>query len=386
VRTTERRADLAFFLTALAALLILTLLGALQRRLELVGEDDFSRIWAGPRAFLDGHDPYDPASWLATTKGLGTQTPDTPVYIYPPWVILVLLPLAALPLNVATIVWLAGSVVAGLAGLRALLRASLPGMPLAHALAVAMLLLSWVGALSLVIGQWGFFLVAALSVVASFLRTRPLSAGAAAVALIAKPQLFTLAAPATAAHALWADRRAGVRFIAAAAGLTAVLVAVAWAVVPSWWPTWLVRIGGVQLGPDSDTIPGLLFALFGPGGPAFAPLVVLPLVAVGLAFHPRAPAWGPVWLVLSLVAAPYTNSYDQLVLVVPIVVGAGVALRRSARAAWLVLGSGAALLIGLTPLMYEIAVRRHSETFGVVVPLLLFAVLVAVLWPVRRAS
>jgi hypothetical protein len=36
--------------------------------------------------------------------------------------------------------------------------------------------------------------------------------------------------------------------------------------------------------------------------------------------------------------------------------------------------------------MYEIAVRRHSETFGVVVPLLLFAVLVAVLWPVRRAS
>ena len=128
--TPARRADLAFFASAAAALLVLVLFGALQRRLEMIGNDDLSRIWAGPRAVLIGADPYDPASWVATTRALGTLAPDTPVYIYPPWVTLVLVPLAALPLNVASMAWLVGSIAAGLAGLRLLLRASLPGRPL----------------------------------------------------------------------------------------------------------------------------------------------------------------------------------------------------------------------------------------------------------------
>ena len=387
--TPARRADHAFFASAAAALLVLILFGALQRRLEMIGHDDLSRIWAGPRAVLIGADPYDPASWAATTRALGTLTPDTPVYIYPPWVTLVLVPLAALPLNVASMAWLVGSIAAGLAGLRLLLRAHLPGRPLAHALGPAMLLLSWVGALSLVIGQWGLVLVGALSAATVWLGAHPRRAGAAAATLIVKPQLFILAGPALAIHALWvvAGRvpRTGVRFVATALALTTGLVAVAWIVIPSWWPTWLVRIGGVQLGPDSDTIPGLLFALAGPAGPAFAPVIVVPLIGLGLAFHPRSAGWLPVWLTLSLIVAPYTNSYDQILLIVPIVMAAGVAARRSAPASRLVLALGAVILIVMTPAMYEVAVRRHSETLGVLVPLVVFAVIVVTLWPQRRS-
>jgi hypothetical protein len=388
VRSRAGRADIAFFGSAAVSLLFLALFGALQQRLAMIGNDDLSRIWAGPRAVLTGADPYDPATWAATTRALGTLTPDTPVFIYPPWVTLVLIPLAALPLPVASIAWLIASIAAGLAGLRLLLRAYLPERPFAHALGVAMLLLSWVGALSLVIGQWGLLLVGALSAVAVWNEAHPRRAGAAAVTLIAKPQLFILAAPAIAAHALWPRRgrvpAAGAQLIVTALAITVALVAAAWIVMPSWWPTWLVRIGGVQLGPDSDTIPGLLFALAGPAGPPYAPFVGLPLLALGLAFHPRSAAWLPVWLTLSLIAAPYTNSYDQIVLVVPIVMAAGVAARRSARIAGFVLGAGAAVLIGLTPVMYEVAVRRHSETLGVFVPLLVFAIIVAALWPDRR--
>jgi hypothetical protein len=145
-----------------------------------------------------------------------------------------------------------------------------------------------------------------------------------------------------------------------------------------------VQVGGVQLGPDSDTVPGLLAALGGADGPRFAPLVLLALVAVALRFHPRSDAWLPVWLTLSLVAAPYTNSYDQILLVVPIVIACGVALRRSVARARMVMGVGATTLIVVTPLMYELAVRRHSETFGVLVPLTVFAVIVATLWPQAR--
>jgi hypothetical protein len=369
---------------------VLIAVGALQRRLELIGEDDFSRIWAGSRAIVTGHDPYDPSTWVATAVSFGTQAPDTSVFIYPPWVGLLLAPLALLPLATATIVWLAGSLVVGAAGLRALLRAYHPDRPLAHAIAAATLAFSWVAVLTLIIGQWAFLLIGIEAAILLSPRAgRPARAGVAASGLIIKPQLFLYAAPALALHALWprggrAPARAGVRFSVAAIGVTAVVVIGSTALVPSWWPNWLVYVGRQQLGPDSDTIPGLLFALGGPGAPAFAPLVLLPLLLVALQFHPRAEAWLPVWLALSIGAAPYTNSYDQALLIVPIVIASGIASRRSSRAGWIVLGSGAAILVGLTPLMYQIALRRHSETFGVLVSLAVFAVIVVALWPDRR--
>ena len=40
---------------------------------------------------------------------------------------------------------------------------------------------------------------------------------------------------------------------------------------------------------------------------------------------------------------------------------------------------------GLYAQMYELALRRHSETFGVLVPLAVCAVIVVALWPLRRA-
>lgn len=390
--TGARRADLAYFASTAAALGVLAVFGPLQQRLAMIGADDLSRIWAGPRALLSGADPYDPLTWSATAHALGTLPPDTPVYIYPPWVAVVLIPLGALSLDLASVAFLIGSVAAAVIGLRALLRSYLPGRPLMHALAAAMLLLSWVGALSLIIGQWGYLLIAALSAVVVLLRSgQPIPAGLAAVAMIIKPQLFILAAPALAARALWpiGPRRvapAGVRFVAAALVTTTAIVAVSWLVLPSWWPTWLIRVGGVQLRPDSDTVAGLLATLGGPNGPRFAPVVLLALIAVALRFHPRSEAWLPVWLTLSLIAAPYTNSYDQVLLVVPIVVACGVALRRSTTRARIVLGVGAAMLIVVTPLMYELAVRRHSETFGVLVPLVVFTVIVGALWPQARVA
>jgi len=58
--------------------------------------------------------------------------------------------------------------------------------------------------------------------------------------------------------------------------------------------------------------------------------------------------------------------------------------RRSRRASWIVLGLGALVLLVVTPLMYELALTRHSETYGVLVPLAVFATVVIALWPLRR--
>src|SRR5439155_27331661 len=112
-----------------------------------------------------------------------------------------------------------------------------------------------------------------------------------------------------------------------ALGMSVALVALASLVTPTWWAAWLFLVCGVQLGPDSNTVAGLLFALFGPQGPSATPIVLILLALPALRFHPRTEAWLAVWLALSLVAAPYTNSYDQIILVVPIVIASGVALR-----------------------------------------------------------
>lgn len=74
-----------------------------------------------------------------------------------------------------------------------------------------------------------------------------------------------------------------------------------------------------------------------------------------------------------------------ILLIVPIVMASGIAARRSRRAGWIVLGIGAVILAGVTPVMYEVAVRRHAETLGVLVDLATFAVIVVALWPQRRA-
>lgn len=390
--TPARRADIAFIGTICAAAIALVLFGVLQRRLEMIGGDDFSRIWAGPRAVIIGADPYEPASWVATARALGTLAPDTAVqvYPYPPWVTVALLPLGLLPLPAASLLWLIASLGAGIVGLRALLREYLPGRPGAHAVAAATLLLSWVGLLTLIIGQWGFLLIGVICAIAvSLRRGRPIWAGLAAVALAAKPQLFVFTAPALALHAAWPSRsrgilREGLRFIGVAVGVVALLVAVSWAALPSWWPNWL-RFAGSALAPDSDTVPALLRTIGGDGVLWAAPIPLLALLAIGLCFHPRSEAWLPVWLALSSAGALYSNSYDQILLIVPVVMASGVAVRRSRRASAIVLGLGAFVLVGVTPLMYEIALRRHSETLGVLVPLAIFSLVVVALWPLRRA-
>jgi hypothetical protein len=357
----------------------------------MIGEDDLSRIWAGSRAVLTGHDPYDPSSWIATATSLGTQVPDTPVFIYPPWVTVPLLPLGLLPLPVASAVWLVASLVAALLVMRGALDALLPGRARDHALVAVALLLSWVGLLTLIIGQWGYLLIAALFTAILALRAgRPVVAGLAALAFLAKPQLFFFTAAAFAVHALWprAGAKAPPRDGAIAIGVAGVgalaLLAIGWIVLPSWWPTWLQIVGAQQTRPFSDTVAGLFAALFGTAAVPIAWLAVAALAGVALAFHPRSDAWLPVWTALSIVGAPYTNSYDQILLIVPIVLAAGALHRRSPGASRTVLWAGCAVLLIVTPLMYQIALIRHSETFGAVVSLGIFAIVTGSLWRYRR--
>jgi hypothetical protein len=378
---TLRRTDVAYLVglgLGLAGLLIF--LGDL--RVAKLGTDDFSLIWAGPRAFLLGHDPYDATTWGATALSVGqVQVPFHLIYLYPPWVVIGLLPFALLFARDAVIVWTVVGMLATFVAMRELLDAYLPDMDWAHGIVGLLLTLSAPAAITFVTGQWTFIFVAALAAIVLFLRARrPVTAGILSVVMLVKPPLFVFSAMGLAVRALWprgADARTGRRYVLAATAAGIATIAISWLILPSWWPAWFEHIAVVQVGIEPVTIQTLFIQLFGQNGGWLAPPAVLVMVFAALQFDPRSEAWLPVWLSLSIAGVIYSNTYDLLLLIVPMVLAAG-ALPQGRRA--FVIISGAVLLFFVMWYLHTIYVRGYAAG----VALLMFVIITALLWPQRR--
>ena len=379
---TLRRTDVAYFVglgVGLAGLLIFFW----SLRVAKLGTDDFSLIWAGPRAFLLGHDPYDPATWRATAMSVGqVQIPFHVIYLYPPWVVIALLPFALLSAGDAVILWTLIGMSAAFVAMRALLRAYLPETDWAHGVVGVLLTLSAPAAITFVTGQWTFIFVAALAAIVLFLRAkRPIAAAILSVVMLVKPPLFVFSALGLAVRALWprsVNARTGRRFVLAAAAAGIATIAISWLILPSWWPAWFEHIAVVQVGIEPVTIQTLFIQLFGPNGGWLAPPAILLMAFAALQFDPRSEAWLPVWLSLSIAGVIYSNTYDLLLLIVPMVLAAG-ALPGGRRA--FVIISGAVLLFFVMWYLHTIYVRGYAAG----VALLIFVIITALLWPQRRA-
>jgi glycosyl transferase family 87 len=352
-------------------------------RVAKLGTDDFSLIWAGPRAFLLGHDPYDPATWRATAMSVGqVQIPFHVIYLYPPWVVIALLPFALLSAGDAVILWTVLGMLAAFVAMRALAHAYLPDTDWAHGVIGVLMTLSAPAAITFVTGQWTFMFVAALAAIVLLLRAeRPVAAGVLSVVMLVKPPLFVFSALGLAVRALWprgAATRTGRRFVLAAAAAGASTIAISWLILPSWWPAWFEHIAVVQVGIEPVTIQTLFRQIFGPSGGWLAPPAILLMVFAALQFDPRSDAWLPVWLALSIACVIYSNTYDLLLLIVPMVLAAG-ALPPGRRA--FVIIAGAVLLFFVMWYLHTVYVRGYAAG----VALLMFVIISALLWPQRRA-
>jgi len=373
--------DLAFvFGFGLALLLIVVLFS--EYRAAVMADGDFGIIWSGPRALLDGVNPYDPAEWAAERLRLG-RVPRIPVYSYPPWVAVALIPLGALPLEVAANVWTGLGLACAALALRALLRAHVPGTPALHGLMGFVLLASQPGAATFYSGQFGFLLVAAISAAAVLLREgRPFAAGLATLAFPAKPQYFVLAGWALlrAAHA----RRLS-RFALPAIGANSAIVIVAIARDVNGFSSWARNVAPLTIGdPTATTLAAAFADLAGDWGLVAAAVVFLAAVGIGLRFDPRGDSWLAVWIPLSLLAATYARSYDQVLLIPALVIAAGVLAKRSRRTALLFGAAGAALFSFGSLALQLVADARGREDTGVALTLGVFALVVGVLWRTRH--
>lgn len=365
--------------------LVLVASGYLDRSAGAVLHNDFARFWSGPHAFLAGRDPFDAASWTATSLALGNP-PDAPIYHYPGWAVVLLLPIGALPVDVASALWTFGSLALAIVAIRALLRAYVPGLPLVHTLAGMSLLASQPARLTVLEGQWGFLLVAVCAAIVLWLRSgRDVLAALASVVLLGKPHLFTLAVPGVAVWS-WANRR--VRFVTLAALAWLLVIAASVALMPDWPGAWLRDMPSRRLfdPPQTTTLAVVLYGIFGSFGPWLAVGVVIVCALVTLRFERGGDAWLAAWLALSPLAALYIWSYDHLVLVVPLVIACGVAARESRRRAIALAVAGSLLFVVGTTLLAIVAAVRDQESYSAVVPLALFALIVVALRPASRPT
>jgi hypothetical protein len=329
--------------------------------------------------------PWDPQRYVPTAIAIGTKRPDALVDDYMPHVVLALLPLGLLPLEAAAWVWMVASMAFSTLALRALLRTFLPGRVLLHAALGLALFVGQPGFHTLVLGQWALLLMSAVTVVVLALRAgHSRRAALAALAFLAKPQLFMWTAVGLALPAI-RDRRYR-RFVTYAVVLAGALVLCAWLAYPDWLPAWLADIPPRRTG-RSAVLFSALGQLLGTPGRILGIALIGGGVYLASRFVVASDAWLAAWLALSSAGAIYSWSYDQVLLFVPLVIACGVlvAQRRERAARALALG-GALTLLLVSPLFYAIGVMRHDETFSIAVPVAFFAAIVWALWPYRAAS
>ena len=383
----ERRVALAAYVVGLvlgAALLLAS--GYADRSPDAIRGGDFAQFWVGPRALMNGFDPYSAASWRDTAARLGSTRTDTPVFGYFGWSLLLLSPFALLDLETASAVWLFAGLISAAIATWALLRSSVTRMPIAYTLVGTALLGSQPARLTVLLGQWGFVLLAALAGTVVLLRQRrELPAALAAVPLIVKPHLFLLSGPAIAA---WAWQNGARRFVPAAIVIAGALVALSVIVMPGWPGAWLHDMPARRLfdPPQTTTIAAVFYGLLGNAGTWLALGAIAAGALVASRFDVRTDAGLAVWLALSAVAAPYTWSYDHLLLLVPLVIATGAVARRSARAAIALVAAGTITLLVVSTLLAVVAAARNLETYTAVVPAAIVVMIVVAAWQLRATA
>jgi hypothetical protein len=349
----------------------------------LAAHGDFAEQWAAARMVLEGGHPYDPVTWRAGAARLAGRASDAIVFVYPPYVTLALVPLAALPLPIAATLWVGATLVIAALAVGALLRAYPPSHPLVAMMFGAALMSSTPSLLALGQGQWDFLLLAVVSRALVTVANEGRSS-ASALALLFKPQLAPLV---LVAFARAATGRARVDFIAAGAVAVVLIAGTVVAVLP-WWTAWLRGLTSFAAAQPirTTTLASTLDALLGPASAIVLVAVIATVTAIGLALPSQRPATLAAWIATAVLIAPYIQTYDHLLLLAPLVVATSAVALRSGGASLAVAMVGVALLVFGDLAAAATTMARGDDLFGALIPLAIWALVTGVAWSLRAAA
>jgi hypothetical protein len=310
------------------------------KRLDVPNPDnDLSVFWSAARTVWQGGNPYDFAPGSLFHQVAHAAGGDSDVFLSPFFLTLLFMPLAALPLNVAALVWLLFS--QAVLGVAVYLIVRLAGQRFTPPALFQTLLLVvfWRYSFEVMILNNLSILMLGATVVSYYCsRTeKPFRAGLAASLLILKPQLFFLTLPLllvvpTAGkeglQASWLNRATYRRWLGFGTACL-VFAAYSFAVFPGWLGEWLRAAAGRYTPQfDSEMASVRSFAALVTGDTLVTPVYLglaglLCLAGLGLWWRNRNNERDFTFLLavvvcLNLLAAPYTRSYDFCLLLIPL--------------------------------------------------------------------
>src|SRR5256886_15824783 len=219
-------------------------------------------------------------------------------------------------------IWMALSMICAAVALRALLREFMPGRALVHGMLGLALFGGQPGLLTIVLGQWALLLMSAVAAIVLAVRAgHARRAGFAALALLAKPQLFVWTALGLGIAAL-SDVRYR-RFVIFAVVVGGALVVASWLAYPDWFGAWSADIPARRTG-RSAVLLSALGQLFGTPGRVLAIGVIGAGLVLASRFVPGSDPWLAMWLAPSGAGAVYSSSDDHLLLFLPLRIASGV--------------------------------------------------------------
>jgi len=282
---------------------------------------DFGCFWAGAHLVSAGLNPYDNPTWASAVDGvfaypLGgfAAAPCPGRYAYPLWTALATLPLGLVPLEIASLAWMA-FLFTGMAGGIVLL-AQAAGLHRKDTLVLAAIVLSsqpaWLTALT---AQYGGLELIGLGLMAlPATATRPSRFTLAQLLLLLKPHVALLVV-------IERARAASARARITAAATVAALVVASLFVRPSWPLEWLNELLGhrATMAGGAPTLWGLVASLT--GKPELAVATVVFALAAFLVVLRHVDALDSldrvaVWLTAWLLVLPYLSTADPIVLAV----------------------------------------------------------------------
>jgi hypothetical protein len=332
---------------------------------------DFFCLYHGAHSLVIGVDPYNEAAWQAATGGLYpdphggvAHAPCPGRYGYPLWTAVALLPLGALPIELASTLWMALSIGAVLVGIVAAWSAFGGTSRYAGIFAVCVVMSQpfWI---LLISGQVSGVTLGLAGFVAWAIARGHERTGGIALALLAlKPQTSAVAIPAAFLQAIVQGRP---RFAIPAFVTGALMLVIPLLFVPTWPVEWLGEIFGRRLRVASllPTAWGLAADTVGDARWGAALLVAVVIATVVIARRRADPLLVFVLsLPISLFATPYAWTYDFLVLAVAwgFIFACAERSRGTARATLVV--AGLVLAVFAPWALYAVSFTRGQEALS----------------------
>jgi hypothetical protein len=324
------------------SLLALTYLAPTLVKPQYYSTDDFFPFWAAGKLNLAGQNPYDPQnkeSLQVAVGGYGATTYRIAIMLNPPWAVTLVMPFGLLSYPISRIAWLFISIAFIVISAQLCWR-FYNGSPQKRWLAwVALFVFSPMIAV-LEVGQSSVLVLLGVTLFLYFIlyQKNDWAAGAALALVFVKPQvtlIFLLAV------FLWVIQQKRWRILGSSLLTITVLILIAMLFNPSIFSQYLGMARAGYLSERATPTIGAYLRYFWLGVDQFWLQFIPPMIAVAWFIwywqkHRSSWTWMhelPILLLVSQVSAPYTYTYD-LVILLPVIIQATVLLA-SCRKCWM---------------------------------------------------